>query len=403
MLRKSLLSPGIFLDKSLTPRPEKLDLIKKLKNNGNVITSLDEESGILGDDYASFASKRYSRETVQLADALFFWGPHDFAYMKEAHGQFADHFHMTGNPRVDMWRPEMAAFFDNSVPNPRPYILLPSNFGSVFRRDDLHVLIKRLRRTGYIKEGCDRDSWEARTYRFWREGVELGWEFIKAIRLLARRFPEADFIVRPHPVESPERWRELLQPNDNIIIRAEGSISSWIRHAKGVINHGCTSAIELSLSGTPLVSYEPVSISNPERNFPKRLGSPAATYSDLENITNLMLQERHQATTEADFTVLASRLAAITGALAAERIVDVWDKIDDISLRKGGLWAHASGSRIRALPHRINPYGIISGLGISNSFWHSWKFKPFDLQSVLQAKAQLTRSLNRFEKIPSAS
>lgn len=400
LLRGGLLSPGIVLDKSLTPRKEKLKLMKELKDRGFLLTSIDEESGILGADYAPFAVKRYSDATLDLADAVFFWGPHDFAYMAQAYPRFAERFYITGNPRVDMWRPEMAPFFGVISPHPRPYILLPSNFGSIFSRDDLHVSIRRLRRMGYIREGGVEDSWEARTYRFWHEGIELGWEFIKAFRRLAGKFPEADFVVRPHPVEAPERWHELLAPNGNLLIRAEGSISPWIRHARGVINHGCTSSLEAALCGAPLVSYEVARSSNSELEYPKKLGRPAYSYDELENLVADMLHGRHSSTTEGDLTVLGTRLAALSGALASERIVDVWDKLDSEVLRSASLWAPGSGWRMHTLPHRVDLYSVMSRLGVSNKNWGTWKVGPFDLGAVLDLKALFTRALGRFQEIP---
>jgi surface carbohydrate biosynthesis protein len=400
LLRDGLLSPGIVLDKSLTPRPEKLSLMKGLKDRGFLVTSIDEESGLLGADYAPFAVQRYSEQSLGLADAVFFWGPFDHAYMKQAYPQFADRFHVTGNPRVDMWRPEMAAFFGNAAPNPRPYVLLPSNFSSIFGRDDLHVSIRRLRRMGYVKEGSIEDPWEARTYQFYHEGVLLGWEFIKSFRRLARRFPEADFIVRPHPTEAPQRWQDLLQPQGNLLIRSEGSISPWIRHARGVVNHGCTSALESALCGAPLIGYEATENSNPDLAFSKQLGEPAHSYEELENLVGRMLQGEHKSTTEADLRVLGTRLAALSGPFASERMVDIWDKLDNETLRRGGLWADGSGSRLSLLPHRVDAYTFMSRFGVKNKNWGSWKIPPFNLRSVLDIKSLFSRSLGRFQDLP---
>lgn len=398
LMREGLLEPGIVLEKCLTPSEEKLRRLGRLKDRGFVITSIDEESGILGRDYSLFGERRFSEDSLAIADAVFFWGAFDHDYMTRAYPRFADRFHVTGNPRVDMWRPEMKPFYGPKPPNARPYVLLPSNFGSVFSQDSLDVSIKRQRRMGYIKPDDLEDSWEDFTYRFWHEGVELGWEFIKAFRRLAKRFPEADFVVRPHPSESPEQWRELLYPNGNLLLRPEGSISPWIRHAKAVVNHGCTSALETALSGVPLMGFEPVASSNPDIEFPKKLGVPVQDYNALEAHVGQALGGTHAGTRAADLEIIGTRLEAITGALASERILDIWDRFDTGAVRGERLWA--SGSWLSPRRYSIDGARLKSMMGISGKNRVEWKFPPFDLGDVNEAKSLFTQSLGRFGKIP---
>ena len=57
------MKPGILHDKSLTPGPERLAYLKELRACGHVITSQDEESGLLEESYERFARKLYSPET----------------------------------------------------------------------------------------------------------------------------------------------------------------------------------------------------------------------------------------------------------------------------------------------------------------------------------------------------
>lgn len=398
LLREDLLEPGIVHEKCLTPSHEKVRRLSRLKERGFLVTSIDEESGILGKDYGPFAQGRYSEASLGIADAVFFWGAFDHSYMKGAFPKFADRYHVTGNPRVDMWRPEMKAFYGPNSPNSRPFVLLPANFGSIFGQDSLDVSIKRLRRIGYIKPDDPEDGWEANTYRFWQEGVELGWEFIKAFRKLARRFPEVDFVVRPHPTESPERWRELLNPSGNLMLRPEGSISPWIRYAKSIVNHGCTSALESTLSGIPVVSYESVAISNPDLDYPRQFGVPARSYDELEAIVGSTLTGRHSNSAHRDMELLGSRLEAIDGPFAAERMVNVWDKLDAGHLRGDRFWAPSSWLRSRR--HCVDTSRLASLAGLSGKKRVRWKFPPFDLGTVLEAKSLFTQSLGRFSQIP---
>lgn len=399
LLRKNLLQPGIVFDKSLAPRHLKIKLMKELKTRGFSISSIDEESGILGEDYGPFASKRYSEETVALSDAVFFWGSHDFATLQRTYGDFASRFHLTGNPRVDMWRPELSKYYDDS-PSDRPYVLLSSNFGSIFRREDFPTYIRRLRRMGYISSERLEDPWEDRSYRFWQEGVEVGWEFIKAFRHLARRFPEFDFIVRPHPTESLDRWRELLGPTGNLMIRNQGSISPWIRHAKAVVNHGCTSAIETALSGTPLINYDTLGRSNPEREFANSLGLKARTYDELETLVDSITSAGGKMSSDTDLSLLESRLASLRGPLSSDNIVDVWDRLERKEITGKEVWNGSLSSRLRPLSYQVGlEKAANSVLGVTG-LWRPWKFQPFNSGSVARSKAMLSKALGRFQDIP---
>ena len=70
-LFKGVLPPGIFHDKSLVPSID-LNLIYKEMNKRDIlITSLDEESGLLDHDYKNFAKNRFSQDTIDKSSAIF--------------------------------------------------------------------------------------------------------------------------------------------------------------------------------------------------------------------------------------------------------------------------------------------------------------------------------------------
>ena len=59
-IRRGLLAPGIFHTKSLTPGPVKISNHKAMIKKGNLVTSIDEEGGIVKRNYAEFVNDRYS-------------------------------------------------------------------------------------------------------------------------------------------------------------------------------------------------------------------------------------------------------------------------------------------------------------------------------------------------------
>ena len=64
-----------------------------------------------------------------------------------------------------------------------------------------------------------------------------------------------DIIFRPHPNENVDCWKILLKGISNLHVIREGAISSWIRKAFAVMHHGCTTAIETSVTQKPLITF----------------------------------------------------------------------------------------------------------------------------------------------------
>ena len=54
-IRRGFLAPGIFHTKSLTPGPIKILNHKSMIKKGNLVTSLDEEGGLINQGYDKFA------------------------------------------------------------------------------------------------------------------------------------------------------------------------------------------------------------------------------------------------------------------------------------------------------------------------------------------------------------
>ena len=76
LCQKRLLKPGIIHLKSITPSNRRIAEMKFLKNNGFMITSIDEEVGVVHDD-TEYLNQRYGNVTVNLIDKLFAHGNFD--------------------------------------------------------------------------------------------------------------------------------------------------------------------------------------------------------------------------------------------------------------------------------------------------------------------------------------
>ena len=103
--------PGIILHKSITPSPKRInDLIEYRKKNF-IVTSLDEEVGLVNSSDKKYLKLRYSNKSIGLADKIFTWGKFDYDNLVRKFKKHKSKFVLTGNPRVDFWRKDFQLFY----------------------------------------------------------------------------------------------------------------------------------------------------------------------------------------------------------------------------------------------------------------------------------------------------
>lgn len=393
------LPPGLYHDKSLTPAPRRLALHRRLVAAGMVISSQDEEHGLLQPDYGPFAAQRFSDESLKNAKAVMAWGEHDATALMAAYPKHASRIHRTGSPRVDLWRPELAEL--HRVPPPEgpdpsgPYVLYASNV-MVTNRNPFWVALRAQRPTYF--RGPD-DSDEFAQYR--ASGAEFLFleHAVRTVRMLARALPGVKVIVRPHPTEAEGAWEDLLGPVDGVTVTRRGALGPWVRGAVCVLHNGSTSALEAAVAGTPVVSLIPDGWRSDL--LTNRLGPNARDPEGVVRQVRRFLSEPEARTweVEAARAHLAGVLDAIEGPLAADRIVDVWDEATgEVSGGTPVRWsdllagrAHHAAGRIRIRARRAEDDTL--------AFETAHKFPPLDRRQLDAIAIRLRGTLNRFSKV----
>lgn len=327
LAQTSHLPPGIVHDKSLTPGDYKIKNFTKLHENGHLITAQDEESGLLDESFDQFAKRRFSEETVSMADKIFAWGKYDQTSLQNIYPKYAGKIVATGSPRVDFWRQELDDYYQNAADGLDSYIFIASNFGFPIDENLFWDRMARLRQAGYFDRdpGMEKFMYENTAYQF-----RLLYEFVAMIRNLSKSFPDRTILVRPHPVESIDAWHKLLGELPNVIIKREDTISGWIRHAAVLIHNGCTSALEAAVSGVPRIAYRPIP-HEIERAIPNSTSLHAFSIEELEKMISDILEEGTtdglKEAEKASNTIVDQRISSVTGQLAAEKIIEEWEKL----------------------------------------------------------------------------
>lgn len=338
LVRYGGLRPGIFHTKSLTPIERNLDRYQELRRREFVLSSQDEESGLLFESYDSFAQKRFSDASLESANFAFCWGAHDRSSLHRTFERHAGKIISTGNPRVDLWRRDMNRFYGHrsSYLPKSDYVLVSSNLTLANSIERSWNILARQRGTYYP---VDDEAFETRRFERHAYQERLFARFVAAVRRISKAHPTKTVVVRPHPIEDIGAWDSMVGSLPNVRVSREGGISEWVREAKAVIHNACTTAYEATVCGTPVISFRPLP-SEFDNYVPNRLGALASTGEELEErVADAFAGKSYNELTSAETRgLIYDRFDALEGPLAVERIVDHWQTIDGPELSRSNAW-----------------------------------------------------------------
>lgn len=395
------LPPGIFHDNSLTPSASKLALLARLRDAGFIITSQDEEHGLLDDfgSWADFAARRFSSDTIACASRCFMWGPHDHKTLKELHPDAAEKIIQTGSPRVDFWRPELDGYFAKrelpGIDPRRPFVLF-ANQGSMVLDHNRFWQRMADQRPRYFDGDDDEREWA--WYQRCVGEVRYLEHVVPAIRAIARENEGLQVVIRPHPLEMDGAWEALVGDIPGVTVARAGTASAWLRRAAAIVHNGSTIGFEAAAARRPLISFQP--IADRSDFVSNRLGRTA---NDREELLQLVRQavagRAPYGGWHPESQVLEERLGTLQGRLAADEIVDGWEEVgselaDHVRLdvararRMSNLHRAVGRGRSRLRGDR-HPAGFQTG----------HKFSAFSRGEMLRSADELRQTLGRFANV----
>ena len=333
--RSTFLSPGIFHTKSLTPSKKKIKMHQKIIDKGSLITSIDEEGNLVNRGYENFAKRRYSNHSIGMSSAVFGWGKEDVETLKKFYPEFSSRIHMTGSPRVDLWKKKFSKFWSlpSSVAPKRPYLLIIGNMGSVNAYTPFYKRFKDLKNAGYFQ----RDPEVLRTH-FVRgsEKFLLIYKYIEAIKYMNKHNGNFDIVVRPHPVEDIESWKNYLDGLSNVYVTREGQLGAWVNNSFAVMQNGDTTAYEVTVSQKQLITFVP--FERQTDNLPNQCGYIVKTKEDLlskinELLHNPNLNNQKELSDQLPSEV-SKKIYIDNNELSAEKIINLWEKLENKNLSK---------------------------------------------------------------------
>jgi len=323
------LEPGIVHMKSVTPSDSMLYMLERLRNYGHIVTALDEEGGIIDEDFTPFGRLRFSDESLNLIKSMFCWGEFDWNSLQLMFQDNSDKFIATGSPRVDLWKPEFNDFHLSKeaglTESYGKFVLLSSNFGTILNENRIPNMIARMREAGYFDRDPERENHEYQNAAY---QTQLIWEFVKLFRHLSKEFPEVNFIIRPHPVESIESWKMLIGEYSNIYVLRQGSITPWVLNSLCVLHNGCTTGLEASFFGKEVIAFRPLP-SPIERVMPNNVSFQAYSIDEVVARLQYILENESESSSNDPkiASILKSRFENFGKNYAFDSIVDHWLKL----------------------------------------------------------------------------
>lgn len=234
--------------------------MRNLKKAGHKLVCLDVE-GLVYTSPEEFVTTRLCADTLAELECAMFWGDCQKEAASLAYPQFSQKFFTTGTPIVDFWRPIHHDFYKDQVAELKkkygPYILLPSSFASVN-----HYMGEKGNTEIITRDEIVNESERKEFFKFWAEYEShvsgIFHKFLDFLPKLSAAFPQHKVIIRPHPSESHEKWKEAARGLANVTVLFEGGVSPWLLGADAILHWGCTTGVEGYLMNRPVVAYNPV-------------------------------------------------------------------------------------------------------------------------------------------------
>ncbi|HEX2889728.1 surface carbohydrate biosynthesis protein, partial [Vineibacter terrae] len=317
---------SIYVGKDIRSSSNRISGI--LKRLGHVIVALDEEA-LVYFTHQTYLTARVAPPAFQATAALMAWGPDNAEAWRESPHYLGTPIYETGNPRVDMMRPELRPFFAADVEALKRrfgrFVLINTNFGTLNHFFPNLTSMKAPERSDAPPPSAD---W-ATGLAYHRYGIF--WAFQKLVPVLAARHPDTAIVVRPHPSENHETWRRVAQGIPNVHVLHEGNVIPWLLASQTVIHNGCTTGIEAYVLGGRPIAYRPLTSEKYDLKLPNSVSHEVFDEAELLAVVDAILDDRFAVGTaqaEERRSILRRYLAATDGRMAVERMADVIETVE---------------------------------------------------------------------------
>jgi len=335
---------AIYLSKSMTIRS--LLFFRIARRFGHKIVAWDEEA-LVHLPPKTYFSRRLDATAIKYVLNLFAWGKDNVELWRQyPHTPKDTPIHAVGNPRSDMLRSEIRAYYEKDAEALRrtygEFILINTNFNHVnaFGPDiNLFLPVKKpgdKARFGRAARGMSREYAKG----LWEHKHAVFAHFRDMIPAIAEAFPRHTIVVRPHPTENQQVYKDIAARCRRVQVTNEGNVVPWLMAAKALVHNGCTTAVEAFVMNVPAVSYRASINEDYDNGFyrlPNGLSHECFDFYELMQTLEKILSGDLGIPAGPECQSLIDRyLEAQDGPLACERMVSVLETMTDLQAGAGG-------------------------------------------------------------------
>jgi len=382
--------PGIYVDKSVVA--SKAGHFRDLRRMGHRVVAWCEE-GLVYRNRDMYLRQRIAPETFEYVDRFFTWGSAQAADVATKIPEAPLKTLATGNPRFDLLRKPFRTLYETEAERLHrqhgSFVLINTNFSRYNHFYSPEYQLQRWKKRGRIRTPEDEQF-------FWDWSGYIGklfHSFVDMTRELSQRLPDVTIVVRPHPSENHDRWKEAVAGPANVMVCHEGPVIPWIMASRALVHNSCTTGVEAFLLGRPVVAYMPVTSSTFDDRVPNGVSLKVTSVDELATVLRCIVDtgaEPEAADLAARRALAGEYVANMDGEFACDRIVAELLRVSDLP----GLESGGAGSRLRLA---VSLWWRRLRRAVRRSRSHSkQKFPGLTLQEVEEAVAAFRRVSNRF-------
>jgi len=280
---------GIFFLKSIVPG----EVFKQneIISYGHSIVSLDVE-GLVPSNGESGVRLRYSSESIQKTDLLFFWGRNHYNEVFKYYPIIADKSFITGSPIIDEIKQKKISDNSSKV-SINKKILIGTSCGFANHINGLEFS-KKMTQNAYSNNVDNNQIVELENEMDLDIFIFEYWKNI--IPLISHSFPDADIVLRPHPSENYDYWKSFVRLNRLINIRIDfgTSILNELPSSDVYIHFNSTSAITAAILNIPTIMPIPTmdEVLESRITYVKNISQLARNSRELIDLISLSFEKK---------------------------------------------------------------------------------------------------------------
>jgi|GEM_PF-2240653 len=307
---------------------------QKTGKSGFKYISLDEEGLIFVDDAHYLRNSKPHK--LDHLDIVFTWGSYQRDLLVKENPDLKEKTIPVGNPRFDLLRAEFRSLYDNAskaiCKKWGRYVLIntrfvPGNFSRLYGCSYIESRVHQYRTIIGREPLPEEKKYLVDEEKYY---IEMFKHYTDMLSMLSSRFPDINFILRPHPSEDILNWEDSLKGLNNVNAIFEGSAIDWITGALAVIHTGCTTGIEAWALNKPVIAFNPIDKDGIEPTLPNEFGVKIKFMDDLPSLMEDIVSGKFKNNASEEELRIARRfIESIDGDYSTNRFLDSLEGLQD--------------------------------------------------------------------------